>query len=502
MSCGCQSRNTLEKNNDVHKQEIMYSGALNIVQDIDMSCRSISTFGTGKTKMHIATNPLDCTAHTMTDFTVRRLKRQFESAQEFRGVMDRIKARDASILGLLELPSIPVDADHVNGVLAAILRKIHVELASIREELTLAEQITHRALQAKAYTELKQHGARVTELDMKQTALQTNIAELTASCSSIATRPLSCFAIPNEMIRKMLAQGKLPIAALTTWFEEWKARGDPSQLSQVAEQGNHQTIDAFLVKCHRFYTITEKPIKSTTTINFTCTCPEGFKYQVCKHTIHFSQQTTPKLVNPDEFSEETLLAKQPVGRGRSDSPPKMSLERKRARIELDEATSMAMSVPTPPSPTGSMASSSSGLNGANDAWVGHPARCGACSFHDPTPGWVVPMVCAICHCGLCERCGRDGLDEQGEHSTCLPCIDATADRARSSGPPPPPPPPMSAAAVAVEDRGITAKFAHAFEEDTNIGKPNPGYYQSDQSRRGAGNAWELTGRNPTTEDAL
>ena len=83
-------QNTLEKNNDVHKEEIitgtniMFGGALNIVQDIAQSCTSICTFASGKQKMFIPKHVLDVPPGTTTVSTTRRLKGQFRRASDLR----------------------------------------------------------------------------------------------------------------------------------------------------------------------------------------------------------------------------------------------------------------------------------------------------------------------------------------------------------------------------------------------------------------------------------
>ena len=99
------------------------------------------------------------------------------------------------------------------------------------------------------------------------------------------------------------------------------------------------------------------------------------------------------MVTPSEFSDKKLVPQQ-KGRTRSRSPPKESLERKRARSEMD----------------GAMAET-------EDA-----AKCSECSFHDTAPGWEPPSMCSTCLKGLCEDCGKKGLDER-DVSTCLWCRD-------------------------------------------------------------------------------
>ena len=110
----------------------------------------------------------------------------------------RINRRGESIMESLDLPPIQPDADKVKQLLAETLAGMQLALVEIKGEMELALLTLQLSITHKHYNLLEGQGKEIYEANHKRRACEANIAQLTASHSSIVTTPLRCFTLGCE----------------------------------------------------------------------------------------------------------------------------------------------------------------------------------------------------------------------------------------------------------------------------------------------------------------
>ena len=549
-------QNGLEKNNDVHKNElrdIMDGDAFNIIQDISRSCEAIQVFGTSRIRNYIPTHPLDLTPKTSTLWTLRRVEEMFVSAGHYEQHIKRINARDASLLTMLELR--PQMCARAGDILESSLHIANADLTRIQVDIPAARKRLEDAIRDTTQVGALEGLARaIRDLDRKRKALQTNIENMEKRRTTINSTPMRSFAVPAYGLRVRLANGTIGAVELKKFFDVWTKRAHPT-----LDEPACATIDQYLSMCHRFHTITEIPIKGSSTINFKCTCEKGMQYQVCAHSIYYSQQEGT-FKTPTQYTPEGVASKTP-GRKRSKSPPASSREVQRARMDIDTAVAAtqalqahgttqataAMGLPAAAAHTADnvptddhnesdpiviadaenefaaahtaaaytvLADGASSLDASLSLEHSLP-KCSMCSLHEPgmLGPWIPHVTCmnTYCNIGMCESCASNGVQNAQGDALCRTCIEeanAALDEPPASlvgiAPPvpltPPPPPgysPVSEEAQ-LQDRSEADRIGHDLEQAFNGDGENAGYTMSDLGARGAGGAWNVARRSSSS----